>query len=127
MPGRPMHPQPRVRYGSKYAHEYSQRATGNHPAFPHAMVLTAYIALSPVIGFLVTVICGSTLVRARSGRHATANLTPASRRQDHTTSLSASAPFVSPPLIAHRCINAPALPSRACLTLPRPPHPTPRL
>src|ERR1700688_1662901 len=25
--------------GSKYAHEYSQRATGNHPAFPHAMVL----------------------------------------------------------------------------------------
>src|SRR6202035_357596 len=85
-------------WGSKYAHEYSQRATGNHPAFPHAMVLTAYIALSPVIGFLVTVICGSTRVRARSGRHATANLTPASRRQDHTTSLSASAPFVSTPL-----------------------------
>jgi hypothetical protein len=25
-------------YGSKYAHEYSQRVTGNHPAFPHAMV-----------------------------------------------------------------------------------------
>ncbi len=45
-------------WGNKYAHEYSQRATGNHPAFPHAMVLTAYTALSPVIGFLVTVICG---------------------------------------------------------------------
>jgi hypothetical protein len=50
--------------GSKYAHEYSQRATGNHPAFPHAMVLTAYTALSPVIGFLVTVICGK-LARPR--------------------------------------------------------------
>jgi hypothetical protein len=24
--------------------------TGNHPAFPHAMVLTAYFALSPVTG-----------------------------------------------------------------------------
>ena len=36
-----------------------------------------------------------------------ANLTPASRRQDHTTSPSASAPFVNP-----RC--------------PRPPHPAPR-
>src|ERR1700730_3360151 len=26
--GCPMHPQPRVRWGSKYAHEYSQRVTG---------------------------------------------------------------------------------------------------
>jgi hypothetical protein len=79
------------------------------------MVLTAYTALSPVIGFLVTVICGSTLVRARSGRHATANLTPASRRQDHTTSLSASAPFVSTPFDcsqAHKCTR-PAITSRA--------------
>jgi hypothetical protein len=50
--------------GSKYAHEYSQRVTGKHPAFPHAMVLTAYTALSPVIGFLVTVICGN-LARPR--------------------------------------------------------------
>jgi len=29
-----------------------------HPAFPHAMVLTAYFALSPVIGLFVTVIGG---------------------------------------------------------------------
>jgi hypothetical protein len=41
--------------GSKYAHEYSQRATGNHPAFPHAMVYGLYV-LSPVIGFLATVV-----------------------------------------------------------------------
>jgi hypothetical protein len=26
-----------------------------HPAFPHAMVLTAYFVISPAIGFLVTV------------------------------------------------------------------------
>ena len=36
-------------------------------------------------------------VSTRSGRHATADLTPASRRQDHTTSPSASASFVGAP------------------------------
>jgi hypothetical protein len=45
---------------------------------------TAYSALSPVIGFLVTVIGGIL----------PANLTPASRRQNHTISPYASAPFV---------------------------------
>ena len=38
--GRPPHPQPRVQ---------SVEST-RHPAFPHAMVLTAYFVLSPVIG-----------------------------------------------------------------------------
>src|ERR1700736_4129545 len=37
-------------------------------------------------------------VSTRSGRHATADLTPASRRQDHTTSPSAATPFVSAPI-----------------------------
>jgi hypothetical protein len=33
------------------AHECSRHGrTGKHPAFPHAMVLTAYFALSPEIG-----------------------------------------------------------------------------
>src|ERR1700733_9841844 len=31
--------------GNKYAHEYSQRAIGNHPTFPHAMVYGLYRAL----------------------------------------------------------------------------------
>src|ERR1700721_2734565 len=31
--------------GSKYAHEYSQRAIGKHPTFPHAMVYGLYRAL----------------------------------------------------------------------------------
>jgi hypothetical protein len=44
-------------WGSKYAHEYSQRVHRNHPAFP-ARWFTAYTALSPVIGFLATVADG---------------------------------------------------------------------
>src|ERR1700761_366146 len=31
--------------GNKYAHEYSQRAIGKHPTFPHAMVYGLYRAL----------------------------------------------------------------------------------
>ena len=65
------------------------------------MVLTVSFVLSPVIGFIVTVI----------SRVFSQDLTPASRRQDHTTSPYASASFVR------------ALFAR--LTLPRPPHPVP--
>jgi hypothetical protein len=60
------------------------------------MVLTAYFVLSPVIGLFVTV-DSETGLSARSGRLASAALTPASRRQDHTTSPSAAASFVSVP------------------------------
>src|ERR1019366_2624191 len=56
---------------------------------------------------------------------AAADVTPASRRQDHTTSPSASAPFVSKPFDRSQIPREPALRSRACLTLPRPPHPAP--
>jgi hypothetical protein len=41
-------------WGSKHAHEYSQRVHRNHPAFP-AQWFTAYNVISPVIGFLATV------------------------------------------------------------------------
>jgi hypothetical protein len=48
--GCPMHPQPRVR--NKKAHERSHHeSTRIHPAFPHAMVLTASFVISPVIGY----------------------------------------------------------------------------
>ena len=50
------------------------------PGIPARNGFTAYFALSLAIGFLVTV----------AGGIASANLTPASRRQDHTTSPSAS-------------------------------------
>src|SRR5215217_4638014 len=49
------------------------------------MVLTGSFVISPVIG----------LVCHRRLRFVSANLTPASRRQDHTTSPSALVPFVS--------------------------------
>jgi hypothetical protein len=65
--------------GSKYAHEYSQRAIGNHPTFPHAMVYGLYRALP-----------GDRLSCHRRYADRSANLTPASRRQDHTSSPSAS-------------------------------------
>jgi hypothetical protein len=61
------------------AHEYSQRSHRKSPGIPARNGFTDYFVLSPAIGFLATVTC-SVL---------TANLTPASRRQDHTTSPSA--------------------------------------
>jgi hypothetical protein len=62
------------------AHERSHhRYSRIHPAFPHAMVLTAYFVLSPVTG----------LSCHRRCTDISANLTPASGRQDHTTSPSA--------------------------------------
>jgi hypothetical protein len=77
----PMHPQPRVRI--KKAHELkSPQVHRNDPAFPARVVLTACFVLSPVIGLS----CHRHLQN-----HHLANLTPASRRQDHTTSPSAQA------------------------------------
>src|ERR1700737_1963493 len=68
------------------------------------MVLTVSFVLSPVIG----------LVCHRRWQ-IIANLTPASRRQDHTTSPSAAAPFV--------CVSRAEDPIAPML--PRPPHPCP--
>src|ERR1700738_1135249 len=70
------------------------------------MVLTVSFVLSPVIG----------LVCHRRWQ-VIANLTPASRRQDHTTSPSAAAPFV--------CVSQAEDPIAPML--PRPPHPLPNV
>jgi hypothetical protein len=64
----------------------------NHPAFPHAMVY-GYFALSPEIG-------RSCLRHPR--KLLPANLTPASRRQDHTTWPSASSALVRSAIRVHR-------------------------
>src|SRR5882672_7190449 len=53
-----------------------------------------------------------------------ANLTPASGRQDHTTSPYAATSLVRSLLIAHKSFNSPCHPI-ARKTLPRPPHPIP--
>ena len=62
------------------------------PSLPCAMVLTAYFALSPVTG----------LSCHRRSRIQPATLTPASGRQDHTTSPSASASLVLRRQSVHR-------------------------
>src|SRR5882757_7075861 len=46
--GCPLHPQPRVR--SVESTRVFTTVAPEHPAFPHAMVLTAYFVLSPVTG-----------------------------------------------------------------------------
>ncbi len=123
--GCPWHPQPRVRFALVEMHT-SKRVPRNHPTFPHAMVLTVSFELSPV----TTLVCHRrprTNVVSKPGRAdiTSANLTPASGRQDHTTSPYAATSLVRSLLIAHKSFNPPCNPV-ARKTLPRPPHSTPR-
>jgi hypothetical protein len=71
--------------------------TGNHPASPHAMVLTVSFVLSPAIGLSCHRHPADMARPPGRARAPPLDLTPASRRQDHTTSPSASAPFVCAP------------------------------
>jgi hypothetical protein len=81
--GCPMHPQPRVRKVES-TRASSPQVHRSNPAFP-AQWFTAYFVLSPVTGLFCH--------RRIPGKFPQ-NLTPASGRQDHTTSPSALAPFV---------------------------------
>ena len=107
--GCPMHPQPRARWVVKYAHEYSQRRHRITSGIPHAMVLTAYFALSPVTSsFLPPSPHGLKVSRARLGR-----LTPpqglASATDARTTRLRRPQQCRSScvPIIAHEPLNPP--------------------
>jgi hypothetical protein len=89
------------------------------------MVLTAYVVLSPVTGLF----CHRRLrikVLSAPGRadKTSANLTPASGRQDHTILPSATTSLVGVLLIAHKSFDPPCDPI-ARKTLLRPPHPAP--
>ena len=89
------------------------------------MVLTVYFVLSPVTGLF----CHRRQrirVLSKPGRadSTSANLTPASGRQDHTTSPYATSSLVRVLLIAHKSFDSPCDPV-ARQTLPRPPHPHP--
>src|SRR3981189_2720321 len=124
--GCPLHPRPRVRFALVEMHT-SKRVHRNHPAFPHAMVLTVSFVLSPVTGLF----CHRhqrIKVLSKPGRAdlTSANLTPASGRQDHTTSPYATTSLVRSLLIAHRPFANPPCNPIARKTLPRPPHPIPR-
>src|SRR6267142_1812383 len=121
--GCPLHPQPRVQCvgGTRVSPPQVHR---DHPAFPHAMVLTASFVLSPVTGLLCHRRLRIPRVKTRSGRHASANLTPASGRQDHTTSPSAASSLVSVLLIAHGfrepALQSPRAQNAAASTASRP-------
>src|SRR3954466_5602954 len=87
---------------SKKAHEVVTTGSPEQPGIPRAMVLTGYFVISPVIGLC----CHRHLANMAGPRPVgptspPRDLTPASRRQDHTTSPSASAPFVCVLVIAH--------------------------
>jgi len=76
----------------KCAHEHTGPAESIRPSLRNGF--TAYIALSPVTGFLATV--------ARKKRWLPTNLTPASGRQDHTILPYASGAFVLHAFRVHR-------------------------
>jgi len=135
--GCPMHPQPRARMVVKNAHEYSQRVHRNRPAFPHAMVLRLTSCSPRRSALLPPSPCGFKVLSGPVEPNVPPQgLTPASRRQDHTTSPSAATRLrqrASPGFGAIRLAcrksltesNPPCDPI-ARLTLPRPPHLIPR-
>jgi len=76
---RSLRPQPRMQNKNEHTSVVTT-VTPETPGIPRAMVLTVSFVLSPVTGLFATVAGGMT----------SASLTPASGRQDHTTSPSAS-------------------------------------
>src|ERR1700722_13960169 len=123
--GCPLHPWPRVQ--KVESTRVSTADTPEHPAFPHAMVLTVSFALSLVTGL----VChhrrrNDAPLRARLGKGAF-------RRLDASVGASGPRDFaVRQPhhssarrLIAHRLLACPAI-THPRLMSPRPPHPAPR-
>ena len=78
------------------AHEYSQRSHRKSPGIPARNGFTAYVALSPAIGLSC---------HRRLRKSLPANLTPASRRQDHTILPSASKALSSEASLAATASN----------------------
>src|SRR5713226_6550799 len=123
--GCPLHPRPRVRLVVVESTRVTT-STPESPGIPARNGFTAYFVLSPVTGLFCHRRLRTDVVSAPGRADPTsATLTPASGRQDHTTSPYAAAPFVSSPFDRSQ-IFRPALHHVARLTLPRPPHPTPR-
>ena len=91
--GRPVHPQPRVRILVVSMHTSIHSEVAGITRHSRTQWFTAYFVLSPAIGL----VCHRRLRKLPS-----ANLTPASRRQDHTTSPSALVPFVIGTSSVHR-------------------------
>src|SRR5712691_2937417 len=122
--GCPLHPRPRVPLCIGRTHT-SKRVPRNHPTFPHAMVLTVSFVLSPVTGLfchrrLRIKSClspfGPTRLRELDASVRTTRLRRTLQHLSSARRLIAHGPFANPP-----CHHV------ARLTLPRPPHPIPRL
>jgi hypothetical protein len=109
----------------KQTHERSHHRSTGTPGIPARNGFTAYFALSPV-----TRLCCHrhqrimVLSDTRSGRLASANLTPTLGRQNHTTSPSASAPFVCAPFDRSRKPALRSLRARGRCRVHRIPCPT---
>jgi len=122
--GCPLHPQPRVRFAlvkSTRVNEYTgiTRRSRTQWFYDLFRALPGDRALLPP--------SPADMVLSKPGRAdlTSANLTPASGRQDHTTSPYATTSLVRVLSIAHKSFDPPCN-SIARKTLPRPPHPTPR-
>src|SRR5882757_11339473 len=84
----------------------SKRVHRNHPTFPHAMVLTVSFVLSPVTGLFCHRRQRIKVLSAPGRADLTsANLTPASGRQDHTILPSATTSLVRVLAMAHRLLR----------------------
>ncbi len=89
-------------------------STPASPGIPARNGFTTYFALSPVTGLFCHRRPRTNVVSAPGRADTTsANLTPASGRQDHTTSPSAASSLVRALWTAHEFITRPAIPSRA--------------
>src|SRR5229473_5769810 len=103
-------------------------STPESPGVPARNGFTAYFELSPATGSFATVTCGLDVASAPGRADTTsATLTPAPRRQDHTTSPYAATSLVRSLGDRSQAFRQPALPSIARKTLPRPPHPMPNV
>ena len=122
--GCPLHPRPRVRLVVMESTRVTT-STPESPGIPARNGFTAYFVLSPVTGLFCHRRLRTDVVSA-PGRAdpISATLTPASGRQDHTTSPYVATSLVSVLLIAHGPFDSPCDPI-AHQTLPRPPHPVP--
>src|SRR6266851_3570420 len=113
--GCPPHPQPRVQNLSE-AHERSHREVRrDHPAFPHAMILTAYFVLSPVSEFVLSPSSADfRFCQTRSGRLNLRKFNTSNGCQDHTALPSADqASVVRTPFYRSRGSTRPAITLRA--------------
>src|SRR5216684_3155016 len=100
----------------KVAHERSHhRYSRDHPAFPHAMVLTAYFVLSPVSEFVLSPSSADfRFCQTRSGRLNLRKFNTSNGCQDHTALPSASeASVVRTPFYRSRGSSRPAITLRA--------------